>query len=276
MQYPREALLERIGTLIANEKVPQLTDVRDESTDEIRIVLELKRGASAEAAMWYLFKHTALESRFHCNFTCLVPTEHPQVCAPRKVDLGQILRYFLSFRLDVVTRRLRNELEKLEKRIHILEGFELVFDALDEAVRIIRASRDRKDADQRLRHRFGLSEIQSAAVLDTRLYKLAQMEILAIRDELAVCRSRAQEIRVLLRDEPARWRIVRDELDEIVARHGSPRRTSIVSPSLVAADFSQKDFIIDEDTYVIVTREGWVKRQKSYSDTSSIKVRDRR
>ncbi len=266
-------LLEKIGDHIARDQVPQLTDVRDESTDEIRIVLELKQGASAEAAMWYLFKHTPLESRFHCNLTCLVPTEHPQVCTPEKVDLPRILRHFLRFRHSVVTRRLRNELEKLIKRIHILEGFEIVFDALDEAVKVIRTSRDRKDADQRLKHRFGLSHTQSEAVLDARLYKLAQMEIFAIRNKLDSCRARATEIQGILGSEPARWRIVQNELNEMVAQHGSPRRTTIAGPPGRAADFSKADFIVNEDTYVIVTREGWIKRQKSYADTKSIKVR---
>ncbi len=267
-------LVEKIADHIARERIPQLSDIRDESTDEVRIVLELKRGARAEAAMAYLFRHTPLESRFHCNLTCLVPTDNPLVCAPDKLDLPTVLRYFLNFRLDVVTRRMRHELEQLQKRIHILEGFEIIFDALDEAVKIIRSSMDRKDADQRLRHRFGLSDTQSEAILDARLYKLAQMEILAIRKELEKARERAAEITRLLEDEPARWMMVRGELGEIKEAHGSPRRTEISGPADEAYEYSSEDFIVDEDTYVMVTREGWIKRQRSYADVESIRIRE--
>jgi len=94
-------------------------------------VLELKRGSDTEAAMAYLFKHTKLQKRFHVNLTCLVPTEDAEVGAPRQVDLRTILRHFLDFRMEVVVRRLKNELQELEQRIHILEGFEIIFDALD-------------------------------------------------------------------------------------------------------------------------------------------------
>ena len=267
-------LVEKIADHIARERVPQLSDIRDESTDEVRIVLELRRGARAEAAMAYLFRHTPLQSRFHCNLTCLVPTENPLVCAPDKLDMPTMLRYFLNFRLDVVTRRLRHELEQLQKRIHILEGFEIIFDALDEAVKIIRSSMDRKDADQRLRHRFALTELQSEAILDARLYKLAQMEILAIREELEAKRKRAEEITRLLEDEPARWMMVRSELKEIRDAHGSPRRTVITGPADEAYEYSSEDFIVDEDTYVMVTREGWIKRQRSYTDLESIRIRE--
>lgn len=270
----KSTLVEKIADHIARERVPQLSDIRDESTDEVRIVLELKRGARAEAAMAYLFRHTPLQTRFHCNLTCLVPTGNPLVCAPDKLDLPTMLRYFLNFRLDVVTRRLRHELEQLNRRIHILEGFEIIFDALDEAVKIIRSSMDRKDADQRLRHRFGLTELQSEAVLDARLYKLAQLEILAIREELEAKRKRAEEIARLLEDEPARWLMVRGELKEIREAHGSSRRTVISGPANEAYEYSSEDFIVDEDTYVMVTREGWIKRQRSYADLESIRIRE--
>jgi len=133
-------LVEKIAGYIASGKIPQLTDIRDESTDDVRIVLELKRASNTEAVLAYLFKHTDLETRFHVNMTALMPTENEQICAPDKFDLSTALQHFLDFRLEVVTRRLRHELEQLEKRIHILEGFEIIFDALDEAIKIIRSS----------------------------------------------------------------------------------------------------------------------------------------
>ncbi len=267
-------LIEKIATHIANGKVPQLLDIRDESTDEIRIVLDLKRGANVEAAMGYLFKYTPLQSRFHVNLTCLLPTMNPQICEPKRINLQEALEHFLLFRLEVVTRRLRYELERLEERIHILEGFEIVFDALDEAIKIIRSSRNRADGAQRLRHRFMLSEIQANAILDTRLYRLSQIEIQAVRDELEAKQIRAQEIRELLADEVARWKLVRGELKEIKQQFATNRRTTIALGDEENYEYSEEDFIVDEDSAVIVTRSGWIKRQRSYTEIGTIRVRD--
>lgn len=266
-------LVEKIAEHIANEDVPQLSDVRDESTDDIRIVLELKRGADGEAAMAYLFKHTRLQTRFHVNMTCLVPTENPQVGAPQRVSLTTVLDHFLSFRMQVVVRRLKYELEQLLKRIHILEGFEIIFNALDEAIKIIRASDGKQDAAGRLRKRFDLSEEQTEAVLETKLYRLAKLEIQAIREELEEKRKQASELQKLLDDEDARWKLVRDELRVIKKEFGDERRTEIAGPQ-AAVEYSEEDYIVDEDYYVIVTRDGWVKRMRSYSDLESIRVRE--
>ncbi|MEF8815838.1 MAG: DNA topoisomerase IV subunit A [Salinibacter sp.] len=269
----KSKIVEEIADHIAEENVPQLSNVRDESTDDVRIVLELKRGSDTEAAMAYLFKHTKLQKRFHVNLTCLVPTESTDVKAPKQVDLRTILRHFLEFRLEVVTRRLQNELEELEARIHILEGFETLFDALDEAIEIIRASQNKADAAQRLMHRFQLDEEQTDAILETQLYKLSQMEIEAIRDELGEKRARAEEIRRLLDDEDARWGIVRDELEEIRDEYTDERRSTLVGPE-ADMEYTEEDYIVDEDVHVIVTRDGWVKRQGTYSDLDAIRTRD--
>ncbi len=269
----KSKIVEEIADHIAEENVPQLSNVRDESTDEVRIVLELKRGSDTEAAMAYLFKHTKLQKRFHVNLTCLVPTESTDVKAPKQVDLRTILRYFLDFRLDVVTRRLQNELAELEARIHILEGFETIFDALDEAIEIIRASKNKADAAQRLMHRFQLDEEQTDAILETQLYKLSQMEIEAIRDELGEKRARAEEIRRLLDDEDARWGIVKDELQDIRNEYTDERRSTLVGPE-ADMEYTEEDYIVDEDVHVIVTRDGWVKRQGTYSDLDAIRTRD--
>ena len=266
-------LVEKIAEHIASERVPQLSDIRDESTDEVRVVLELKRGADPEAAMAFLFKHTPLQTRFHVNMTCLVPTENPQVSAPQKVNLPAVLRAFLTFRMEVVVRRLQHELEQLERRIHILRGFEKIFDALDEAIRIIRSSNDKADAAQRLMHRFGLDDEQADAILETKLYRLAKLEIEAIRRELEDKEKRAREIRELLEDEAARWQLVRTELVEVAEAYGSERRSDIAGPDAVL-EYTAEDYIIDEDFYVIITRDGWVKRQRTYTDLQSIRVRE--
>ncbi len=266
-------LIEKIADHIARGKVPQITDIRDESTEEVRVVLELKRGAHAEAAMAYLFKHTPLQTRFHVNMTCLVPTHNPEVSTPQKVDLATVLRAFLEFRMDVLVRRLRFELEQLEKRIHILRGFIIIFDALDEAIRIIRASRDKKDAAQGLMARFELDDIQTEAILETKLYKLSSLEIDAIRTELEDKERQAAEIRALLADEGARWKLIRKELKAVKEAYGDDRKSEIAGPD-EELNYSEEDYIIAENVYVIVTRDGWVKRQKSYSDLDSIRVRE--
>ena len=269
----KSKIVEEIADHIAEENVPQLSNVRDESTDDVRIVLELKRGSDTEAALAYLYKYTKLQKRFHVNLTCLTPTEETDVKAPRQVDLRTILRHFLDFRLDVVTRRLRNELDELEARIHILEGFETIFDALDEAIKMIRASKNKADAAQRLMHRFQLDEDQTDAILETRLYKLSQMEIEAIREELEEKRARAEEIRDLLDDESARWGLVEDELQDVRDDYADERRSTIVGPD-ADMEYTEEDYIVDEDVHVIVTRDGWVKRQGTYSDLDSIRTRD--
>jgi len=269
----KSKIVEEIADHIANEDVPQLSNVRDESTDDVRIVLELKRGSDTEAAMAYLYKHTKLQKRFHVNLTCLVPTEESDVKAPRQVNLRTILREFLDFRMEVVVRRLRDELETLEDRIHILEGFEIIFDALDEAIKMIRASKNKDDAAQRLMHRFQLDRDQADAILETRLFKLSQMEIEAVREELEEKRERAEEIRVLLDDEGARWDLVQGELKEVRDEYADERRSTLVGPE-ARMEYTEEDYIVDEDVYVIVTRDGWMKRQGSYSDVESIRVRD--
>ena len=266
-------LIEKIADHIRSGKLPQVVDIRDESTDDVRIVLELKRGASADAAMAYLFKHTPLQTRFHVNMTCLVPTANPEVAAPEKVDLKAALQHFLDFRLDVVTRRLEHELRALEKRIHILKGFAVIFDALDEAIKLIRSSKNKADANARLRHRFGLDEEQADAVLEIKLYRLARMEIDAILKELAEKEARAAELRALLADEKKRWTIIRKELREIKKRYATERRTAVTGPGEVL-EYSAEDYIVREDVYVVVTRDGWVKRQGSMSELGKIRVRE--
>jgi DNA gyrase subunit A len=269
----KDALVERIGELIAKGQVPQLTNVKDLSTDDIQILLELKSGANAEAALAYLYKNTPLQINYNINLTCLLPAEGAEVAVPARLDLKTILQQFLDFRLEVVTRRLRFELKNLLDRIHILEGFAIVFRNLDEAIKIIRNSDGKADAAPKLMARFELSELQADAVLETKLYRLGKLEIKDILNELAQKRKRAREIKELLDDEPARWQIIRGELKQIALTFGEPRRTRVEAPT-APMEFREEDYIIDEDAWVIVTRDGWTKRQKSFTDVASIRVRD--
>jgi DNA gyrase subunit A len=266
-------LIEKIADHIRAGRVPQIVDIRDESTEDVRIAIELKRGANADAAMAYLYRYTPLKTRFHVNLTCLLPTDNPEIAAPQKVDLKTALRAFLDFRLEVVTRRLRHELEQIERRIHILKGFAIIFRALDEAIKIIRASKDKSDAAQRLMHRFRLDDVQTDAILETKLYRLSQLEIEDILKELDEKEAKAEKLRGLLDDRTARRRLVREELRALRKSYADERRTKIVGPD-PEHDFSEEDYIVKEDVYVIVSRDGWIKRQRSYTDISSIRVRE--
>ncbi len=269
----KATLIEKIGDLVREGLLPQLIDVRDESTDDIRITLELKRGAAPGVAMAYLFKNTDLQINVHVNMTVLLPTDNPEVGAPAQVGLRTVLREFLDFRYAVVQRRFEYDLRKLLRRIHILQGYELIFDDLDEAIRIVRASDGKKDAANKLMARFGLDAEQTEAILELKLYRLAKLEILEIREELAEKRAEAARIQAILADTDLLWGEVRGELLEVAAEHGDERRTRIVGPGVELA-FDPDAYILDEDAWVIVTRKGWLKRQKAFSELKAIRVRE--
>ena len=270
----KSQLVERIADVVIARKLPQLIDVKDLSTEDVRIALEMKKDADEKMVMAYLFKHTPLQINFAVNLTCLIPVEqNPEVGRPERLDLKQILWHFLHFRLEVVTKRLEHELAALAKRIHILEGFEKVFDALDEIIRMIRKSEGKADAAQAIMKRFELDAEQTDAILELKIYRLARLEILIIREELASKRTRAGEIRSLLNNEPGRWAMVRKELEEVMEKYGDKRRTTIASDS-EEPEYSADDFIIEEDNVVIVSRDGWVKRQKEVKDLTTTRLRE--
>ena len=205
----KSQLVEQIGDVVLSRKMPFLVDVRDVSTDDVRIELDLKAGADDNLVMAYLFKHTSLQTTFAVNMTCLVPTENAEVGRPERLDLKQMLWHFLHFRLEVVTSRLEHEFEQLQRRIHILEGFEKIFDALDEIIRIIRKSDGKADSAEKIMKRFELDAEQTDAILELKLYRLARLEILVIQNELAEKRKRSRQIAGLLKDEEGRWKLVR-------------------------------------------------------------------
>jgi DNA gyrase subunit A len=273
----KATLVERIAEVVIERKLPPLVDVRDVSTDDVRIELTIKKDVDPNLVMAYLWKHTPLQTSVPMNLTCLVPTENPEVGRPERLDLHQILWYFLKFRLDVVTARLEHELDALEKRIHILEGFEKVFDALDEILRLIRKSEGKADAAAQIMKRFGLDADQTDAILELKIYRLARLEILVITTELADKRKRARQIAGLLRNEQDRWGVVRGELEHLLKTYGDPkkdrRRTELASDA-DEVEYSADDFIVDEDNVVIVSRDGWVKRQKEVKDLSTTRLRE--
>jgi DNA gyrase subunit A len=269
-------LVERIAEVVLSRKLPQLLDVKDVSTEDVRIALEIKRDADEKMVMAYLYKHTPLQTTFPVNLTCLIPTENPEVGRPERLDLKSILWHFLHFRLEVVTARLEHELEALKKRIHILEGFEKVFEVLDEVLRIVRKSEGKQDAAEKIIKRFGLDAEQTDAILELKIYRLARLEILVIQQELEDKRKRARQIGGLLKSEENRWKLVREELEEIQKTYADSktdkRRTMIEAEE--AVEYSADAFIVEEDNVVIVSHDGWIKRQKEVKDLSTTRLRE--
>ncbi len=273
----KSQLIERIAEVVLSRKLPQLLDVKDLSTEDVRIAIEMKKDADEKMIMAYLFKHTPLQVNFAVNLTCLIPTENPEVGRPDRLDLKQILWHFLHFRLEVVTRRLEHELASLNRRIHILQGFEKVFDALDEIIRMIRKSDGKADAAEKIIKRFELDADQTDAILELKIYRLARLEILIIRTELEEKRKRARQIAALLKNEDSRWTLVRSDIETILKTYGNPkvdkRRTTIESDS-DEQEYTPDDFIVEEDNVVIVSGDGWVKRQKEVKDVATTRLRE--
>ena len=272
----KSALVERIAEVVIARKLPPLLDVRDVSTDDVRIELELKRDADEKMVMAYLCKHTPLQISVNVNLTCLIPTENPEVGRPERLDLKAMLWHFLHFRFEVVTRRLDHERAALARRVHLLEGFEKVFDALDEILKLIRKSDGKTDAAHKIMARFGLDAEQTDAILELKIYRLARLEILVIQNELAEKRTRAGEVAALLKNDAGRWALVRGELEDVQRTYGGksdPRRTEIAGEA-EEVTYSADDFIVDEDNVVIVSHDGWVKRQKDVKDLSTTRLRE--
>jgi DNA gyrase subunit A len=275
----RKTIVEKIAEVIVGKKLPHLTDVRDESTDETRVVLEVKRGTDPQLVMAYLYKHTPLATNVQVNLTCLVPVKSKgaEVPAPERLDLKSMLQHFLDFRMKVVVRRLAYDLAQIEKRIHVLEGFVTIFDALDETLKIIRKSQGRQDAAEKLMKRFELSEVQVDAILELRLYRLAQLEINLIREELAEKKKEEKRLSQLLSSSAARWKLIRAELLELettyAAAEGQARMTRIVGES-TTPEYDAEAFILEEDAFVLLSQQGWAKRQGSLKDLGSTRVRE--
>jgi DNA gyrase subunit A len=273
----KATLVERIAEVVMQRKMPLLLDVKDVSTEDVRIELELKKEADEHKVLAYLFKNTPLQSNFAVNLTCLVPTENPDVGRPERLDLKSMLWHFLHFRLEVVTKRLQHELAELGRRMHILEGFALVFDALDQILKIIRASDGKADAAKKIMAKFKLDHEQTDAILELRLYRLARLEILVIQDELKAKKKRASEIKKLLSEQGSKgiWALVRGELDALSSSLGKAgKRRTIIETVGEEATFSEEELIVAEDNHVLLTRDGWVKRQREIKDPAATRLRE--
>lgn len=220
----KSTLIEKIAEHIREGQIPQLVDIRDESTDEVRIVLEMVPGTDERLVEAYLYKNTPLQSRFHVNLTCLVPDAQEGAPRPQRLSLAESLVYFLDFRMETLIGRLKYDLAQLERRIHLLEAFEKIFADLDEVIRLIRQSEGKAQAAQALMARFELDEVQADAVLETKLYRISKLEIEQVQAELAQRRESAAVLRELLADDQALKDLLKEELGELRKKYGDKRR----------------------------------------------------
>lgn len=279
----KATIVERIGELIAARKVPQLVDVRDESTTDVRIVLDLQKNADPNLAMAYLFKHTPLQNNFFVNLTCLIPvvgstTPAPGVLKqgsrPQCLNLKQILEQFIDFRLATVTRRFSHDLRILEQRLHILSGFKTIFDALDTVLTLIRQSDGKADSAAQLQRRFPLDDAQTNAILETAIYKLSRTEIAKMLDEFADKTRQARKLRTLLGSKTKLWNVVKNELRDLAGTYGDARRTTVGRGQVEEIAFDPEAYIVKEDAVVTISTDGWIRRVGMVKDLSKTRLRD--
>ncbi len=263
-----------IGEIIETKKLPQVTSLVNESNekDGMRIVLEIKSDTDPQMVMAYLFKHTALQESYAYNLTCLVPGPDGQP-QPQRIGLKEMLRYFLDFRFDTVRRRFEYELAQLRARIHILQGFRVIFNALDKAIKIIRESDGKPDAAEKLMRVFKLDQVQVDAILEAQLYRIAQLEIKKILNELKEKKAEAERIEEILGSRKKLWSVVKTELNEVGEKFGDRRRTKMVAAE-ETPDFDPEAYILKENSNVVLTRDGWIKRVGRLAAIESTRVRE--
>lgn len=268
------ALEKEMGAIIEDKKLPQVLSLTNEMNERegLRISMEIKAGTDPNVVMAYFYKHTALQQNFAYNMTCLVPDE-VGVLRPQRLGLRELLRIFLDFRLATVRRRFEYDLEQLRRRIHLLEGFKIVFNALDQAIKLIREASGKADASDKLKQTFGLDDVQAEAVLEAQLYKLAKLEIKKILDELREKKAQAEQIEAILACDAKLWQIIKAELQEIEKKYADRRRTRMASDEDVP-QFDESAYIQRENTNVVLTRQGWVKRVGRLTSVESTRVRE--
>ena len=251
-QVNKANMVERTAELVNEKKIEGISNIRDESNkDGIRIVYEIKRDANASIVLNNLYKYTALQTSFSVNNIALVKGR------PQMLNLKDLIMHFVDHRHDVIVRRTKYELAEAEKRAHILEGYLIALDHLDEVIKLIRASETPEEARIGLIEKFALSDIQARAILDMTLRRLTGLERDKIKEEYAELMKTIDFLKSILADEGMRMQIIKDELAEIRQKFGDERRTTIVHS---AEDMSMEDFIADEEVVITISHEGYVKR----------------
>ena len=271
------ALETNIGIIIEDKKVPQLLGLSNESNDKegIRITLEMKPGTDPNLVMAYLYKHTELQKNFSYNVTALIPSADGQTMVPRDgLSLKELLQQFLDFRLITVRKRFEYQLRVLLRRIHLLEGFAKIFNGLDKAIKIIRNSTGKSDAAEKLKPEFELDDEQVNAILDSQLYKIAQLEIQKILDELKDKQKEADRIETILKSEKKLWSIIKDEMEKLGASDFVTRRKTRMAQEEDVLEFDENAYIVRENTNVVLTRDGWLKRVGRLQSVESTRVRE--
>lgn len=252
-QVNKANLVTRIAELMREDKIDGISDLRDESDrDGMRIVIELKRGVSPKIILNQLFQHTQLQVNFNVNALALVDGK------PHTLGIKDMIKYFVLHRQDVIKRRTIYDLKKAEERAHILEGLKIALDNIDEVIRIIRESKTVDIARQALMDRFGLSQVQSQAILDMRLQKLTSLETQKILEELAQINALIAYLKDLLASPEKLLAVVKKELLELGEQFGDPRRTEIVPNEIEQINI--EDLIQKEEMVVILTNRGFIKR----------------
>ncbi|MDD4951126.1 MAG: DNA gyrase subunit A [Desulfovibrionaceae bacterium] len=249
----KSSLVEKIAQLINERRIDGVADLRDESDRKgIRIVLDLKRGAIPDIIINSLYKYTPLETSFGMNMMAVAGNR------PTLLSLKQILVHFLDHRREVILRRTRFDLDKSEKRAHILEGLRVAVDNIDEVVRLIRASKTALEAKQRLTERFGLSDVQCQAILDMRLQRLTNMEREKLLEEYKELIKLIEYLKSILENEAVLKEVVREELKEVRKTYATPRKTVIldVDPNEICIE----DLIADEEAVITLSKRGYIKR----------------
>ncbi|MBY0310386.1 DNA gyrase subunit A [Patescibacteria group bacterium] len=248
----KATLQEKIADLVRDKKIEGIREMRDESTDDIRVVIDLKSGAQPQTVLNKLYKHTQLEETFHYNMVALVDG------VPQTLSLKVILEEYVKHRAEVVRRRTQYDLTKAQDREHILLGLKKALDHIDRIIKLIRAAKDVPTAHAELMKEFKFSAIQAQAILDMRLQKLAGLERKKIEDELKEVQALIKELEAILKSKVKMLGMVRSELLEVAEKFGDDRRTKIVKGGV--KQLSQEDLVPDDESVLVLTAGGYVKR----------------
>ena len=248
----KSELITRIAELVTEKKIEGIRDLRDESTSDIRVVVELKGTAHPQAVLNALYKHTELESTFHYNMLALVDG------VPEMLSLQGILSHFVDHRQEVVKRRTEYDLRKAEERAHILLGLCKALDHIDEVIAVIKKAADIPAASAALQKKFDFSQLQAAAILEMRLSKLAGLERKKVEDELTEAQALIKKLKDILSSPKSIFAVVKKELEELQEKYGDDRRTRIVKGGV--QNISVEDLVPDEESMLVLTQGGYVKR----------------
>ncbi len=251
-QVNKASLIEKIAELVQSKKIEDISDIRDESDkDGLRIVIELRRDAQPEVVLNNLYKHTNLQTTFGVIMLALVNG------VPKILNLKEMMMEFINFRLDVIVRRTKFELDDAERRAHILEGYKIALDNIDEIIELIKKSKDPDTAKMNLMKKFKLSEIQAKAILDMRLQRLTGLERSKVEEEYKETIKLIEKLKSILRSKDLQKELIKEELLKLKEKYSDERRTQIIEGE---KEFSVEDLVAEENVAVTITHNGFIKR----------------